>query len=81
MEEQLKEIMGQVFSIPSGDITEQSSLDTIEDWDSLKHTHLIIALEQGFGVSFEAEEIVEMISYKLILMTLKEKMGSEFNAV
>ena len=74
MEEQLKQIMGQVFEMRPEDITEDSSIDTIENWDSLKHTNLVIALEQGFGVSFEAEEIVEMMSYKLILLTLKDKV-------
>ena len=77
MEDQLKEIMGQVFNVAPEQITEATSLDTIEEWDSLKHTNLIIALEQGFGVSFEAEEIVEMISYKLILITLREKLETK----
>jgi len=73
MDNQVKKIMAQVFNVPEGEITDNASPDTISSWDSLKHVNLVLALEQAFGVSFEASEIVEMLNYKLILLTLKEK--------
>lgn len=72
MEEKLKQIMSQVFEVPIEEITENTSPDTVEKWDSLQHMNLILALEETFNVTFSSEEITEMLNYKLIVMTLKE---------
>ena len=60
------------MEIPVEKINEDSSPDTIAEWDSLKHMNLILALEEEFGVQFGDEEIVEMLSIELILNTLKK---------
>ena len=54
-------------------LNEDSSPDTVENWDSLKHMNLILALEEEFNITFSDEEIVEMLSVKIIVKTLKEK--------
>lgn len=53
-------------------INENSSPDTIEAWDSLKHMNLILALEESLNVQFTDEQIVEMLSMELILAVLRE---------
>lgn len=75
MEDKIKEIMAQVFNIDKELIGSDSSLDTIEEWDSLSHSSLVIALEQGFDISFEIEEIIDMMSFEIIFLTLKEKVS------
>lgn len=72
MEKKLKQIMSQVFEVPIEEITENTSPDTVEKWDSLQHMNLILALEETFNVTFSSEEITEMLNYKLIIMTLRE---------
>ena len=54
----------------AGDITEDSSSDTIEQWDSLRHMNLVLALEDEFGVSIPDEEAADITSYKLIRLVL-----------
>ncbi len=61
------------MDVPVEHITEDSSPDTVEKWDSLKHMNLILALEEEFDVQFSDDEVVEMLSVELILLTLKEK--------
>jgi acyl carrier protein len=73
MEERLKKIMSQVFDTPVESINKVSSPDTIDNWDSVNHINLVLALEQAFGVSFESEEIIEIMSFELILVILKDK--------
>jgi len=65
--------MASVFSCDVSEIGENASPDTIEQWESLKHMNLIVALEEEFGVTFSEDEIVEMLNYKLIKETLKGK--------
>tara|TARA_B110000438_G_C15630042_1_gene570582 strand:- start:572 stop:769 length:198 start_codon:yes stop_codon:yes gene_type:complete len=64
--------MSSVFGIPIDKITNDSSQDTIESWDSLKHMNLIVSLEEEFEIELTDDEILEMINYKLI----KEIIGS-----
>ena len=45
----------------------------IGTWDSLNHMNLIVALEEEFDVTFDEEEINEMISLELIELILKQK--------
>ncbi len=73
MEERLKEIMAQVFDVPNESINNDSSPDTIENWDSVNHMNLVLALEQAFGISFEPDEIIEMMNFELILVIFKDK--------
>ncbi len=73
MEERLKEIMAQVFDVPNESINNDSSPDTIENWDSVNHMNLVLALEQAFSISFEPDEIIEMMNFELILIILKDK--------
>ena len=73
MENRIKNVMAAVFEIPVDEITDESSPDNIESWDSLKHMNLIVALEEEFGVQFTDEEIVEMMNYSLIKLILSKK--------
>lgn len=74
MEEKLKKLLSQILRVPQNEITSNSSPDNISSWDSLQHMNIMLALEQSFGVSFTDEEIVESLSYEIILETLNEKL-------
>jgi len=72
-EKKIKEIMGRTFEIDPQTIEDSSSPDTIEKWVSLKHMVLIVDLEEEFGITFREDEIVEMLSYKIICDTITSK--------
>lgn len=73
MEDRIKEIMAAVFEVDISEIHDNVSSDDLEKWDSLHHMNLIAALEEEFQMEFDEEEIVELLNYKLIVLTLKEK--------
>ena len=68
----LKQVLANVFDEESESINDESSMDTIENWDSLKHLNLILALEEEFEVSFDEDESIDIISYPLIKTVLKD---------
>ena len=68
----LKQVLANVFDEESESINDESSMDTIENWDSLKHLNLILALEEEFEVSFDEDDIIIIISYPLIKTVLKD---------
>lgn len=76
-EEVLKKVLGNVFNIAEDTVNEETSIDTVESWDSLKHLELVLALEAKFNISLTEEETTEILNYNLIKMTL-EKHGITF---
>lgn len=74
MEERVKAIMADILLIEGSAIHDQSSMDTIERWDSLAQIELITALEEEFGVTFEVEEFQTMTSFSDIIDILSEKV-------
>ena len=63
VEDRIKNVMSAVFEIPVNQIKDNSSADTIESWDSLKHMNLVVALEEEFDTEFTDDEIIEMMNY------------------
>ncbi len=76
-EEELKQVLSDVFNIPRDSVGENTSIDTVEMWDSLKHLELVLALEAQFNITFTHEETTEILNYNLIHMIL-EKHGVKF---
>ena len=73
----IKLIMTLVFNIKKNEIKNNSSPNTIEVWDSIKHMNLIIALEEEFKVNFSNKEIGEMINFEIINLILNQKIASK----
>ena len=63
IEVRIKNVMSVVFDIPVDQIKDNSSADTIESWDSLKHMNLVVALEEEFEIELTDDEIP--INYKI----------------
>lgn len=68
----IKQVMSAVFEIPVESIADDASSDNIENWDSLRHLNLILALEEEFGVSIPDDEVGNLVNYKLIEITINE---------
>jgi len=64
--------MSKVLGVEVDEIGDDSSPDTIDNWDSLRHMNLILALEQEFGVTIGDEEVSTLISYPLIVLVVRE---------
>jgi len=71
-EQKLKEVLSRIFSVSLEMITDEASPDTIHNWDSLRHMNLVLALEEEFDMEFTDDQVVEILSYKLIKIVLKE---------
>ena len=70
--QKIKEVMSSVFEIPIENIDENSSIDNIEEWDSIKHLNLILALEDEFDVMIPNEEVGNMVNFQLVEIIINE---------
>ena len=58
--ERLNEVFRDVFDDESIVVNETTTSADIEDWDSLEHINLIVAVENEFGIKFNMGEVTTM---------------------
>lgn len=56
----LNEVFRDVFDDEEITVTDQTTADDIEEWDSLEHINLLAAVEQAFGIKFNMGQVVSM---------------------
>jgi acyl carrier protein len=66
--------MATVLEIAADSINDDTSMDTVEAWDSIKHMNLVLAIEEEFGVSIPDEDAANITSYPLIRLVLNEQL-------
>lgn len=49
-----------VFDDENIHVNDNTTADDIEDWDSLEHINLIVAVEKAFGMKFNMGEVNNM---------------------
>ncbi|MGP1612350.1 MAG: acyl carrier protein [Catonella sp.] len=57
--EKLNEVFSDVFD-EEITVNDATTADDIEDWDSLEHINLIVAVENEFGIKFNIGEVNKM---------------------
>ena len=58
--EALDEVFQDEFDDESIHVTDETVADDIEDWDSLEHINLIVAVERRFNIKFTMGEVTGM---------------------
>ena len=71
--EKLQEIMATALELPLGAIREDSTMEEIEEWDSLGHVHIMVALEQAFDLYMDVDDFAELDSVPAILQYLQSE--------
>lgn len=57
---ELDEVFQEVFDDESIHVTDSTTADDIEDWDSLEHINLVVAIENKFNMKFNMNEVTSM---------------------
>lgn len=56
----VNDVFHDVFDDDSIVVTESTTADDVEDWDSLMHITLISEIESAFGMKFQMKDVVGM---------------------
>ncbi len=68
-------IAGDVLSVSPSALTENSSPKMVENWDSIRHLNLVLALEDSFALQFTPEEMEQMETIGRIILLVEVKLG------
>lgn len=73
--QKLDEVFQDVFDDPSIHVEETTTAADIEDWDSLEHINLIVAVEDTFGIKFTMGEVTHMEQVGDMADLIMKKLG------
>lgn len=71
--ERLTGVFRDVFDDDSIVITDHTTANDIEDWDSLEHINLIGAVEQEFKMRFKMKEVSSMKNVGEMMSIIEER--------
>jgi acyl carrier protein len=70
--EKFNEYVCQVFGIELEELSDDSTPDDIDGWDSVTHMDLMAFFEDEWDLALDVEEITEMITIGLMKEALKK---------
>ena len=73
--EDLYNIVANVFEMDVSEVSENSSQDNIEKWDSMGMINLVTELETELGIEFDLAEMAVMKNIKIIQEIVNEKLN------
>ena len=75
LNERLTEVFRYVFNNDSIKLTDTMTADDVDEWDSLSHINLIIAIELEFGIEFKQNEIQNFENVGELFQSIKAKIS------
>lgn len=71
----LDEVFQDVFDNEEIHVSDETTAEDIEDWDSLEHINLIVAVENAFGIKFGMGQVTRMKNVGEMADIILEKLG------
>lgn len=73
MNQEIKELVAEVFNIDESEVTPNLSQDTLDNWDSLNHLQLVTAVEEEFNISLTMDEIDEITNIEKLINVINSR--------
>lgn len=73
MSDPLIQVFAEVLELEPSTLNDDSTPDSVDQWDSLAAMHLVAAIEENFDVRLSTKEIMKMYSIGLARQVLKGK--------
>ena len=71
---QLTQVMEKLFDVKNLKVSETTIASDIEEWDSLNHIQLVVAIEKSFKIKFAASEIQNWKNVGEIMQSIESKL-------
>jgi acyl carrier protein len=74
-ESQVRQIIADVLNLSAAELTHETSPQSVDNWDSVQHLNIVLALEQQLGIQFDPEEIEKMQTVGAITRLFAQKQA------
>ncbi len=71
--EQIRQIIAETLSIDVEMISDNATQSEVDNWDSMGHLNIIMAIERQFNISFSTEEAINCLSVPKLAEAIKGK--------
>ncbi len=72
----LNEIFHDVFDDESIQVTDAMTAKDVEEWDSLNHINLIVAVERSFRIKFTTKEVSNLANVGEFIALIASKLAA-----
>lgn len=73
---QVREILADVLDLPDLAVTEQTTAEDVEGWDSFNHINIVVAIESKFGIKFHTAEVEELRNVGDLVELVEKKLAN-----
>lgn len=70
----VEEIFREELELDDLVLNDETTADDVEEWDSLSHIQLVVALEKGFGIKFTSKEILSWDNVGDLVDSIEQKI-------
>ncbi len=71
--EEVLEMMASFLKIPRESLSDDSGPESVESWDSLKHTMMLMAAEERFGFRLSDDEMIGVTNVSDLVTLVENK--------
>lgn len=80
MDNEFMMLIAESLKTDVANLSEDSTAETVPEWDSLSHWTVITRLEDRYNVEFTMEEAIEFKNLGDIYITIMSKLGKSQNS-
>jgi len=73
LKDRLTKVFRTVFDNDSIELTPELTADDVDEWDSLSHMNLMIAIELEFDIEFEQNEVLNFANVGELMASIQAK--------
>ena len=70
----VEEIFREELELDDLVLTDETTADDVEEWDSLSHVQLVAAMEEAFGIEFKSREILSWENVGDLIDSIQKKV-------
>lgn len=70
----VEEIFREELEVDDLVLTDETTADDVEEWDSLSHVQLVAAMEEAFGIEFKSREILSWENIGDLIDSIEKKL-------
>lgn len=76
IDQRLRMVIADVFGLDPQEVGPDTSIETVEAWDSLQHLTVVLALEEEFDIRLGDEETIAAVSFPAISEIVREHLSA-----